>query len=385
MDEMSAFEREFGSRLQRYALPARGDFDPVRIAHAAVGGRSSAHPGIAFRLGLGGPWALERRSMSAMVLLVLAVLIAMAVAILGTGSTRPPDRRLLYTDGFGLHVLDPDTGQNAVLSADAAPGAPFQVTWSPDRTRLAFVTQTGTDQTLWVADGDGRRARSLGPTSGIPYAWSADSARIAVSRWEQPQGSAEEILSVVEIDGTGSRRLGAAFWKDSGGPTWSPDGSEIALTARDAFHGVIVVDVATGTTHPLSQAGGQYGPHWAPDGSLIAYSTGIPGSLDTIRPDGTGHRILAAGGPYLISWSPDARSIAFATVNSGAPPSKVSIVDLATGTVRTIDLSGQVTGIHWSPDGDRLSYVTQAGDLWIVGRDGRGARRVATGVGDFDW
>jgi Tol biopolymer transport system component len=385
MDEMSAFEREFGSRLQRYALPARGDFDPVLIAQVAVGGRSAAHPGIASRLGLPGPWTLERRSMSALLLLVLALLIGMMVAILGAGFTRSPDRRLLYTDMIGLHVLDPDTGRDAVLSTDAAPGAPFQVSWSPDRAHLAFVTETGTSETLWVADADGKHARSMGPTSGIPYAWSPDSARIAVSRLEPPQGSAEEILWVVDIDGTGSRRLGATFWKDSGGPTWSPDGSEIALTTRDGDHGVILVDVAARTARPLLQAGGQYEPHWAPDGSLIAYSTGSSGSLDTIRPDGTGHRVLAAGGPYEIGWTPDARSIAFARADSGAPPSKISIVDLATGTVRTIDLTEQPTGIHWSPDGARLGYVTLAGDLWIVGRDGTGARRVATGVGDFAW
>lgn len=384
MDEMNEFELELGRRLKRYALPARGDFDPVPIAHAAVSG-SSTRPGIGSRLGVRGASTLERRSISAMVLILLALFIALVVAILGTGVARPTDRRLLYTDGVGLHVLDADTGRDTVVPIEGAPGGPFQVTWAPDRSHLAFVTQTGTDEALWVADADGRQARSLGPTSGIPYAWSPDSARIAVSRWEQVQGDNEEILSVVDVDGTGSRRLGAAFWKDSGGPTWSPDGSEIALTARDGTHGVIVVDVAAGRGRPLFQAGGQYGPQWAPDGSLIAYSTGSPGSLDTIRPDGTGHRILAAGGPYWIGWSPDARSIAFATVESGAPQSMISIVDLASGTVRAIDLIGQVTGIQWSPDGVRLGYVTQAGELWIVGRDGTGARRVATGVGDFAW
>ncbi len=328
--------------------------------------------------------------MSAVVLLLLALLFAMAVTMLGPGSARPPDHRLLYTDGLGLHVLDLDTGRDAVLSTDATPGAPFQVTWSPDRAHLAFVTKTGTSETLWVADADGNHARSIGPTSGIPYAWSPEGARIAVSKWDQRQGVAEEFLWVVDIDGTGSQRFGATFWKDSGGPAWSPDGSEIALTTRDSDHGVIVVDVAAGTSRPLFQAGGQYGPQWSPDGSLVAYSTGSAGNLDAVRPDGTAHRILAVGGPWWLGWSPDAHSIAFATADAGL--SKLSIVDIATGKVdqvaggvRTGDLTGQPTGIHWSPDGARLGYVTQAGELWIVGRDGTGARRVATGVRDFAW
>src|SRR4051794_17657301 len=323
---MSELGRDFAVRLRRHALPARADFDPVLIAHAAIGGRFSARTAIASRLGLRGPRALERRSMLAILLLVLALLIAWEVATLGAGAPRPLDRRLLYSDGFAIHVLDLDAGRNAVLSIDRAPGAPLQVTWSPDRANVAFVTETATDETLWVADANGGHARSLGPTSRIPYAWSPDSASIAVSRWE-PQGSAQEILSVVDVDGTRSRRLGAAFWKDSGGPTWSPDGSQIALTTRDEGHGVIVVDAATGTARSLFGGSGQYEPQWAPDGSLIAYSTGSSGSLDAIKPDATGHRILADGGAYSIGWSPDARSIAFASIDAGVPPN-ISIVDL---------------------------------------------------------
>jgi len=98
-----------------------------------------------------------------------------------------------------------------------------------------------------------------------------------------------------------------------------------------------------------------------------------------------GHRVVAPLGAYWIGWSPDARSVAFATVEGQEPATKISIVDVASGSLRSIDLVARATQVRWAPDGGSLAYVTQAGELWIVRSDGTNARRVATAVGDFDW
>ncbi|WFE40522.1 hypothetical protein [Micromonospora sp. WMMD998] len=54
-----------------------------------------------------------------------------------------------------------------------------------------------------------------------------------------------------------------------GAPTWSPDGTEIALVTGAQEDTLIAVDVATGTTRVLAQGHSMRDPDWSRDGSMI--------------------------------------------------------------------------------------------------------------------
>jgi WD40 repeat protein len=388
MNDMSDFELELGDRLQRYALPAGREFDPTAIAHTVVGRPPPAGATLLDLLRFVRRWTVDRRALS-LALLILALLVAAAAALLGSGSAPPRLDRILYTDGARLHVLEPGTGLDATLAV-AGPDADarmHQVSWAPDRRRIAFVAETGTStvttgtETLWVANPDGQLARALGTCTDIPFAWSPDSLRVAFENLDFG-------LSVGSVDGTGSQRLDATFWKDSGGPTWSPDGSRIALTSSSPNHPIVVVDVAVGATSLLAGWSEQYAPRWSPDGSEIAYSTGGHYSLDVIHPDGTEHRrVVADRFAYGFEWSPNGRALAVSNWDaSRTHVNRISIVDPATGALRDVlNLDAPPTRFAWSPDGTQLAYLTQTRELWVVRDDGTDPRRVATAVADFDW
>ena len=98
--------------------------------------------------------------------------------------------------------------------------------WSPDGTRIAFVTRVGrAEQQILIVDRTGGEPRRL--STGYAPAWSPDGTRIAfvVARVGDSQ------IYVMKSDGTALRRL------TSGGanmlPVWSRDGRWLAFLGAD--------------------------------------------------------------------------------------------------------------------------------------------------------
>lgn len=117
---------------------------------------------------------------------------------------------------------------------------------------------------------------------------------------------------------------------------------------------------ADGATRPLTPGGRRLeGPAWSPDGRLIAVSEVGENHSDVLVLDATGARIRQ----LTRNWS------------------NVSVQDSAWGRKPA-----------WSPDGDRIAYVTDLGrfdmSLWVVPSGGGQARalyRLAVGSAGLDW
>jgi Tol biopolymer transport system component len=151
--------------------------------------------------------------------------------------------------------------------------------------------------------------------------------------------------------------------------------------------GLLVAD-ATGRTAPRRvegvPRGGVAEAQWSPDGSLIAFRSG--GALYVIRPDGTGSRRIASGYVHGVSWSPESRSLAFVGPASPRSMGDLSVVDRdGSGLHRVGRCSCTLRGpgfwpsVVWSPNGSRLAYVGERGNVVATVRpDGTGATRVAT-------
>lgn len=84
-------------------------------------------------------------------------------------------------------------------------------------------------------------------------------------------GTLEPFVAVYDRT-TGQKRtlLADPFGVRYGAPTWSPDGTEIALVTGQDNDRLIAVDVATGATRVLVEGHTMADPDWSRDGSSIA-------------------------------------------------------------------------------------------------------------------
>jgi Tol biopolymer transport system component len=177
---------------------------------------------------------------------------------------------------------------------------------------------------------------------------------------------------IVGTNGHGRRRL---MQRPDAPAAWSPDGKALALVRSIGdVAGVLVVRPLHGTGHAVAWAEFE-GIEWSPDGRWIAYAddaNDLPRSLWLVRPNGHGrHRI--ARNIWSFSWSPDGKSLAY--TNAG----DVVVVGVD-GRGRRLGLSSKyVSSVTWLPEG-RLAVTTEdSAQISIVRRDGHGLRRLTSG------
>ena len=210
----------------------------------------------------------------------------------------------------------------------------------------------------------------------------------------------------------------------STGHRWSPDGSQLGFIAdRGDGAQIYLIRPAGGEAEQLtSHEGGISAFRFSPDGDRIVFSAADPAPDDfeereerygdyavedtdfrmshlwvTAVHGDAGPRRLTGGDSFTVGafeWSPDGREVAFdhtptPQVNS-FPHADISVVDVATATVRTLVAdAGPERGPTWSPDGALILYSTPAGANPYYGNtelavipSGGGESRILTA--DFD-
>jgi hypothetical protein len=193
---------------------------------------------------------------------------------------------------------------------------------------------------------------------GFAPAWTADGRRLAfVLRGD---------VWAMDGDGTHFAQLTRTTAREDE-PAWSPDGRALVFE-RD---GAIYTVRADGSSERRVVAAGT-DPAWSPDGSRIAFAR--DGDLFSVRLDSRTTRRLTdtAETEAAPSWSPDARRIAYADETG------IHLVDVATGKRSLATAQPGDASPAFSPDGHRIAFE-RAGSVWLVGADGTGERRLATG------
>jgi Tol biopolymer transport system component len=184
--------------------------------------------------------------------------------------------------------------------------------WSPDGTRIAFVTGTSEgNRSVRVANSDGTTATPVVVAEhGQHPSWAPDGGKIAYSYGSQ--------VYVKNADGSGTAApLTGGAGKE---PTWSPDGSRIAFDAPQGFSTVNlgIVSAGGGTPVPLTSRAQWTFSSWSPPGAQIGYLVS-GGGEDThwrvANADGSGDHPLTeiqqlAPGSRL-SWSPDGHQVVY--------------------------------------------------------------------------
>lgn len=192
----------------------------------------------------------------------------------------------------------------------------FDAVWSPDGTRIAYVSTTRdlrerhTD--LWVMDADGRSRRQLTRSGQYVLApsWSPDGKRVLFSTINRPlAGTPEFGIRYVDLDG-GEGALGSGLWA-----SLSPDGSKLLFTALDPkknWEMTVQVAAADGSGPKPLLGKKTMMAAWSPDGKWIAYTgagMGDQPDLFVAASDGSHRRQLTRTLESEVGpcWSPDGR------------------------------------------------------------------------------
>jgi len=320
-----------------------------------------------------------------------ALLLAGVLALACTDSTEPPvtpappvEATLAFTMDSSIYVISTEEGATPtrLLSGFIYPS------WSPDGATLAMVATEPPllprlpRQALYLADADGGNLRAL-TEFGDPIGrilWSPDGANLLFPRSHTVMPSSSHLARVAMAEGAAETRFvhfddGIPF---DGTASWSGDGSRVAID----HWGNIYVANADGSELTRVTAG--FSPKWSPKTDDIAYEEPTTEHIYLIRPDGSGARDLGLEG-YPEAWSPDGSHLAFSRVHFDTAETTSEIWIVAADGSNPVQIgpaAPEVTGVAWSADSKRISYMVRApGDsgtdrwtIYLSSPDGSNAR-----------
>ena len=219
---------------------------------------------------------------------------------------------LMNSDGTNHQFLT--VGQSGFLSAP---------TWSPDGSKVAFVSDRGENSDIWTVSTDGTDPVNITNHEAKDHspAWSPDGEWIAFA---SVRDAAYWELYLMRPDGSDVQRI--TWWEDASdlSPSWSPDGSRLAFaTKRDGNWEIYAMDrdgtnLMRLTEHPADDTN----PAWSPDGSRIAFESTRDGFTDIYVMTVTGDSVMNVTNTHWATdlgptWSPDGGRLAFYSDRDG--------------------------------------------------------------------
>ncbi|MFO7768769.1 MAG: S9 family peptidase [bacterium] len=303
----------------------------------------------------------------------------------GPPAVSPDGERAAYT--VTRYDIEGDRGDSDIwvvplgggdaVRMTSVPGTDTAPAWSPDGTRIAFVSTRGGDgpqiYLLPASGGEARRLTSQ-PGGAVSPLWSADGSRLLfVSEvWPEEDPQAERLRDLEE------------------GPTSARIYDELMYRHWDTWEDgrrshVLMLDVAGGEVRDLTPGpydsppialGGFQDFDLSPDGSEFAFvrNTDVPAAV------GTGNDIwlvdIDGGEPRLLTeneandtspqYGPKGRYIAYLAMKRPgfeADRTRLVLYDRSSGEHRWIteSLDRSVSSFAWAPDGEGLFFLAQDG------------------------
>jgi len=192
-------------------------------------------------------------------------------------------------------------------------------------------------------------------------------------------------------DGTGLRRLDNLV-QNAQAPCFSPDGRWVyfqsnAAGAWNIYRCRVDGGIPENLTGGRSLGKDSFGIGISPDGRRVLFvcNDGQIGRVAIMDADGSNPRIVAPGigYHYMASFSPDGRRIVFSHTAEGY---RLKVMDLRGEGIVTLtpDHPESFVG-QFTPDGKTIVFFRRGGDIYSVGSDGGGLRRLTEGnqYGEF--
>ncbi|MGE3982741.1 MAG: LuxR C-terminal-related transcriptional regulator [Dehalococcoidia bacterium] len=287
------------------------------------------------------------------------------------------------------------------------------LSWSPDGSRMAYVTGNGGECHVGLADAEGN---VLSLTPGSNYRWIGDNHLLVTlhstrqvlvgpdggemrafdveaevsSRLDyalltpvNPEKRSRDAILIDLLSGAEVRR----FEERVTTGVFSPDGRFLIL---NEFDGATLYDLQTfDAVRSFPSANGQT---FSPDGRTLAYvgtrNTGVPGGpvappgtvpnntlmlLDLTNPSALPQEVMLAWGFQDMVWSPESTHLAFRVSQMGGelqvptqpgqpaapirpPTGKTSLAIVERSTLEQTTLAENASRFQWFPDGKRIVY-----------------------------
>ena len=328
------------------------------------------------------PWSKLIRL--AVVAVVGAAALVVLLAVGCSGEERSKIAFVSDRDGDpDVFVMNEDGSNQVPLTKNGA--ADTEPRLSPDKKWVAFISEESGDREINRAllgekeTEIERLTNSLGADE--MHWWSPDGSRIAFvsNRDGQPE------VYLMNADGSNFTRV----THDQSAPLlsgWSPDGQWIAFsfTGADGESPGIFTRNPDGVNIRALTDTEDYEAIWSPDGNRIAFVSMRDGNseiyvMDAMGPDAGVTRLTTNTSPdYSPSWSPDGKKITFVSERDGNSEIYVMRADGGAQVRHTYNGARDDSPV-WSPDGNKIAFVSYmygTAEIIVMNSDGNNQIRL---------